>query len=259
MVCKQMKIILRVVLFFTLLSTSSLFSVDPNKRMTQYDITVYTAKDGLPMNSLKKVFQDSRDYIWIGTQEGLVRFDGEEFKLYDKSKYPGLTCNFIMDIAEDSTGNLWLATWGGGISCFDGANFVMFDTTKGLVHNIVNKIFIAKDSTIWAGTENGLSRFKNGQFKNYGMSDGLCGMDIRAILEDRQGNIIIGCSCLDFNIVRNDSIIIIDFENSAHSLHENSSGEIIIGTLYGELFGYKNGKLFAVSLFYCCSPSIHHP
>jgi len=63
-----------------------LFALDPHKRITQYDIKVYTAKDGLPMNSLKKVFQDSRGYIWIGTQEGLVRFDGVEFKLYDKSK-----------------------------------------------------------------------------------------------------------------------------------------------------------------------------
>lgn len=97
-----------IYLISNLILSFPLFGLDPHKRITQYDIKVYTAKDGLPMNSLKKVFQDSRGYIWIGTQEGLVRFDGLEFKTYDRSQYPGLECNFIMDIAEDATGNLWL-------------------------------------------------------------------------------------------------------------------------------------------------------
>ncbi|HOC90710.1 MAG TPA: hypothetical protein PKI90_14285, partial [bacterium] len=54
-------------------------ALDPHRLISQYDIRLYTAKDGLPMNSVKKVFQDSRGFIWIGTQEGLVRFDGINF------------------------------------------------------------------------------------------------------------------------------------------------------------------------------------
>jgi len=134
-------------LIWNLIFSPHLFALDPHKRITQYDIRVYKTEHGLPMNSLKKVFQDSRGYIWIGTQEGLVRFDGVEFKLYDKSQYPGLHSNFICDIAEDSNGNLWLATYGGGISCFDGFSITTYDTSDGLVHNCVNKIIVGKDNS----------------------------------------------------------------------------------------------------------------
>ncbi|RPH96701.1 MAG: hypothetical protein EHM72_14340, partial [Calditrichaeota bacterium] len=107
--------ILLVVIVLMFHSTALLFALDPHKRITQYDMRIYTAKDGLPMNSLKKVFQDSKGYIWIGSQEGLVRFDGAEFHIFNKSKYPNLKSNWIWDIDEDSQGNLWLATNGGGV------------------------------------------------------------------------------------------------------------------------------------------------
>ena len=64
----------------------SVKALDPQKRITQYDIKNYTVKDGLPMNACNDIFQDSRGYIWIATQEGLVRWDGSDFKLFDKSK-----------------------------------------------------------------------------------------------------------------------------------------------------------------------------
>ncbi len=236
-----------IFLISILIFSTHSFALDPNKRITQYDIKVYTAKDGLPMNSLKKVFQASRGYIWIGTQEGLVRFDGVEFKTYDKSKYPGLTCNFIMDITEDSNGNLWLATQGGGISCFDGFKFTTYDTSDGLANNIVNKIVIGKDGTIWAGTENGLSRFKDDQFENYTKDDGLCGNNIQAILEDRYGNIFVGASGSDFNMIKNE--LIITFNLSGHgimSLFERYTGEIILGTSLGQVFYFKNGELYPI-------------
>jgi len=155
------KIGLACILVLSLLIAPS-FALDPNKLITQYDLRVYTAKDGLPMNSVKKVFQDSRGYIWVGTQEGLVRFDGAEFRLYDKSRYPGLRSNFIWDIAEDRAGNLWLATQGGGISRFDGTQFTSYDTADGLANNVVNQIIMAEDGSLLIATENGLSRFKEG-------------------------------------------------------------------------------------------------
>ncbi|MFZ5517962.1 MAG: ligand-binding sensor domain-containing protein [Candidatus Zhuqueibacterota bacterium] len=100
---------------------------------------------------------------WIGTQEGLVRFDGVEFKTYDKSQYPGLNNNFIWDIDEDNHGNLWLATAGGGVSCFDEFKFTYYDTSDGLANNYANTILAAKDGTIWIGTEDGLNRLKDGR------------------------------------------------------------------------------------------------
>lgn len=233
-----------ILLIWHLILVPHLFALDPHKRITQYDIKVYTTRDGLPMNSLKKVFQDSRGYIWIGTQEGLVRFDGVEFKTYNKSMYPGLKSNFILDIDEDADGNLWLATSGGGMSRFDGFKFTMYDTTDGLAHNIVNKIIVGKDGTIWAGTENGLSRFKNGQFINFTKDDGLCGNNIQAIFEDRNGNLFIGYSIPGLNMIINGSIITFNLAYRILSLCERYSGDIILGVETGVAYSFNAGMLY---------------
>ena len=72
------------------------------------DIRAYQAKHGLPSNAAKDVFQDSRGYIWIVGQEGLIRFDGARFVRFEKSKYPSLREDFIWDIEEGWMGRLWL-------------------------------------------------------------------------------------------------------------------------------------------------------
>ncbi len=184
---------LRLLLLSSLLASCS-FALDPDKLITQYDIRVYTAKDGLPMNSVKKVFQDSRGYIWIGTQEGLARFDGAEFRVYDKSRYPGLRSNFIWDIAEDRSGNLWLATQGGGISRFDGTRFTSYDTADGLAHNVVNQILLAADGSLLFATENGLSRFREGRLSSYHFPNDTGANDVRALLQDPDGTLFVGRS-----------------------------------------------------------------
>lgn len=246
MVTKRIKILSRfflfVVVFFTF--TSRLYSLDPNKRLTQYDITVYTAKDGLPMNSLKKVFQDSRGYIWIGTQEGLVRFDGVEFKTYDKSQYPGLNNNFIWDIDEDNHGNIWLGTAGGGVSCFDGLKFTSYDTSDGLCNNYVNKILAAKDGTIWIGTHGGLSKFKNGEFYSFAERNSMKGRNIYSILENSKGQIVLGNSGRTLSVLDHESFKHYYSEPyRIYSMLQMKSGEIILGTDYGNIFTFSDSKI----------------
>jgi ligand-binding sensor domain-containing protein len=112
--------------------SSPLFALDPRKRITQYDMRLYQAEHGLPMNDIKGVFQDSKGYIWLGCQEGLVRFDGVRFVLFDKKNLPGLR-EYLFGILRKTGGNLWLATNGGGVSCFNGKSIIAtYDTADGL-------------------------------------------------------------------------------------------------------------------------------
>jgi len=71
----------------------------------EYPYINYTTKDGLPSNETFCVLQDSRGYIWIGTDRGLVKYDGYEFKTY--TTLDGLTDNVILAINEDDKGNIW--------------------------------------------------------------------------------------------------------------------------------------------------------
>ena len=119
--CRSLKIIFflcRVVLFL-LFFTSDLFAQNYYSRN-------FTMDDGLPSNTVRSVFKDSRQIMWIGTSAGLCRYTGREFKVYNSAD--GLGAENIFDITEDGEGNLWIAGMAGGISKFDGKKFVNYTT-----------------------------------------------------------------------------------------------------------------------------------
>src|SRR4026209_2472305 len=76
---------------------------------------------GLSQSSVVSIFQDSRGFMWFGTRDGLNKYDGYKFSVYKYNAENGnsLGNNIIKSIAEDDQGNLWLATWGGGLNRFD--------------------------------------------------------------------------------------------------------------------------------------------
>ena len=74
----------------------------------------YTVNDGLPHNVCYKIMQDSKGFIWIGTDDGLVKFDGKAFKVYNLAK--GLPINYAIAIKERPDDSYWVGTWGGGMA-----------------------------------------------------------------------------------------------------------------------------------------------
>ena len=77
--------------------------------------------DGLSQSNVLCIFQDSRGFMWFGTQAGLNKYDGYKFTVYKNDPYNknSLSHNFIGDIIEDREGNLWMAIRGGGINKFN--------------------------------------------------------------------------------------------------------------------------------------------
>src|SRR5450432_505718 len=76
---------------------------------------------GLSQSTVVSIFQDSRGFMWFGTNDGLNKYDGYKFTVYkyNAADENSLTNNNIQSITEDTDGNLWLATWGGGLNRFD--------------------------------------------------------------------------------------------------------------------------------------------
>ena len=77
-----------------------------------YMFSNLTVSDGLTQGTINVVYQDSEGYIWIGTQDGLNRYNGYDFKEFNKSvnKKNSLVSGYIMSITEDKKGNLWVGT-----------------------------------------------------------------------------------------------------------------------------------------------------
>lgn len=103
----------------------------------QYHLKNYSINDGLAGISVTCMLQDSRGYIWIGTQDGgISRFDGNTFENYDKRD--GIGDDAINCLFEDKLGNIWIGTEKNGITKFNGYEFIQYN--KSTVKNI-DKIF----------------------------------------------------------------------------------------------------------------------
>jgi signal transduction histidine kinase/ligand-binding sensor domain-containing protein/DNA-binding response OmpR family regulator len=117
-------------------------------------------EQGLSQSNAICIFQDSRGFMWIGTRDGLNKYDGYKITVYRNNISDSLSIsnNVINDIAEDKDGNLWIATWG-GINVFDRKKeifrcFRNDPVRRGsLSNNLVNAVFIDDDEKIWLGLE----------------------------------------------------------------------------------------------------------
>ncbi|MFB9076346.1 histidine kinase [Flavobacterium procerum] len=114
----------------------------------------YTTTDGLPNNAVRALFIDSKNILWIGTENGVSRMENGMFTNIDESH--GLGHNSCWDINEDSDGNIWFASYSGGITKFDGEKFTVFNKNQKLPNDRVRKLLPFKNK-IYAGTELGVA------------------------------------------------------------------------------------------------------
>jgi len=114
----------------------------------------YTTADGLPNNAVRALFMDSEDALWIGTENGVSRFADGTF--HSLATQDGLGFNNCWDITQDDKDNMWFASYGGGVTCFNGKRFTVFNTKNGLACNKVRKLFY-HDHKMYVGTELGVS------------------------------------------------------------------------------------------------------
>ncbi len=126
-------------------------------------LSYWSTDHGLSNNWISDIFQDSRGFIWIGTQDGVNRFDGYEFRNFknDPNNENSLAGNWVRTIAEDQDGHLWFGTYGGGLARFDPftEKFTryLFDKNKdsSIPDNEIYKVVCGADRRVWVGTIGG--------------------------------------------------------------------------------------------------------
>lgn len=105
----------------------------------KYFFDNYSNKQGLSEQKVYKLLQDSKDYIWLGTANGLSRFDGKKFDNF--TSRDNLASGGVKSIFEDSSGYIWFGHLNGGISRYNGQKFeqMIFDslTINGDITSIV--------------------------------------------------------------------------------------------------------------------------
>ena len=168
-----MRLILCFILSFSCIGITIAQSI-PSKNIT--------INDGLPSNSIKCFFKDSRGYLWIGTDAGLCRYDGKNMKVYNESN--GLKYTQVWSIIEDKKHNLWFSVYGSGLAKFDGKKFTYFNKKNGLINNNIRKVhYSKKNDCLILATENGVSIFDGNKFKSFQKKNGINGFQIVGIDE----------------------------------------------------------------------------
>ncbi len=121
----------------------------------QYSPSVnYTTAEGLTNNAVRSLFIDKGNRLWIGTENGISRFENGAFFTLDESY--GLGHNSCWDISQDGKGNMWFASYGGGVSKFDGKKFTVFTSKNGLPADKTRKVYPFKNK-VYVGTEQGIA------------------------------------------------------------------------------------------------------
>jgi len=98
----------------------------------QYSFDSWTTDNGLPQNSIYSIIQTRDGYLWMTTFDGLVRFDGVQFKVFDKSNTKGLGTNRFTALYEDKDGTLWVGTNDGGLTRYRDGVFTSYTVADGV-------------------------------------------------------------------------------------------------------------------------------
>lgn len=123
-------------------------ALDPSKNLGQFVHRRYDMADGLPQNSVEALYQSRDGFLWLGTQDGLVRFDGSRFRVYNNLTRRDMPENLIKAIAEDGSGDLVLGT-GGGVLRFDGRRFQRLPEWDGIAGRVVASLATDAMDRLW--------------------------------------------------------------------------------------------------------------
>ena len=123
-----------------------------------------SVNEGLSQSTGRVILQDQKGFIWIGTQDGLNKYDGYSFKVYNNNPLDSnsLADNFINHMCEDHNGIIWIGYNGGGLDRFDPSTemFTHFNHVPGdpssLSDDIVLHIYEDREGILWIGTNNGI-------------------------------------------------------------------------------------------------------
>ena len=116
----------------------------------QYRVDAWTTEQGLPQNIVRAVHSGRDGYLWLTTLDGLVRFDGFRFTLFDRANTEGIGSNRFTPFLEAPDGAFWLGTENGGITRYSQGRFTTYTTREGLTSNAVSGITADEQGRIWA-------------------------------------------------------------------------------------------------------------
>jgi ligand-binding sensor domain-containing protein/signal transduction histidine kinase len=225
-----------LIFLLLLVWSGNALALDSRRELSQLSHDVWLTENGLPQNTVHSIAQTPDGYVWIGTEEGLARFDGIRFTVFDKQKIPELKSNYIRALLVDKQGALWIGTAEGLVRMQDG-KFTTFTTGEGLPGNTIQALCEDRKGNLWIATANGLGLFKEGAVVACTTKQKWIGGSIQALFEDAEGALWIatpyGLGKLKDDKSSNYTVRDGLASNSVRSIQQDQAGRLWFGTLGG--------------------------
>lgn len=221
--------------------------LDPQKAITQYTQDVWGADAGLNNNSVTAIAQSQDGYLWLGTEEGLARFDGVKFTVFNRQNTPGMQSNQISALLADTHGNLWIGTDGGGLTRLKNGKFTTYTTRDALSNNVILSLYEDRTGVLWIGTNGGgLCRFENEVFTKHPLGSRLPDAAVFSISGGRDASLWIGTHAGLAHLVNGKTTIFTKkdglADNYVKSVVVDRRGDLWVGTNGGGLSRLVNGR-----------------
>ena len=197
----------------------------------------YTNEDGLAQSTVNSIIQDNQGYIWLGTQEGLHKFDGYSFEIFkhDPENVKSLSNSYIRNIAQDNNGIFWVGTESGGVNLFDPKTekFKRLKVHDVLARGQIKSLAIDKENNVWIGSgQKGLIKYqaKDSTIIEYGHEEGIGATTINKIIINKRGDILVGSQGKGLFVLQKNHKT---FDNFQSNKKDNGS---IPGNLVNDIF-----------------------
>jgi ligand-binding sensor domain-containing protein/signal transduction histidine kinase/CheY-like chemotaxis protein len=228
---------------------SGAFALDPGRMLTQSRLSAWTNEAGLPQTTINTLIQTRDGYLWMGTEEGLVRFDGVRFVVKDHHNAPALRTSFVSSLYEAADGTLWIGTYGGGIVRLRAGKTEPFHPEQ-LGSDRIREFHPAGEGVIFIATAGGgLLRIDGETVTRFTTRDGLPSDRIWTIADDPSGGLWIathGGGVVLWHAGRVQERITTQEglpNNVARALLRDPDGTLWIGTDGGGLVAWRKGAI----------------
>jgi ligand-binding sensor domain-containing protein len=182
--------------FLSLLASTSLFGLNSGPSISQFMHTAWTAKDGAP-SGVVALAQTTDGFLWLGTADGLYRFDGVTFERYESPSWAAFPSRRANRLLASPNGDLWIGFFG-VISVLRNGSFRNYTAADGVPAGMVMGLAQDREGTIWAGTSAGLARLEGNRWREVGRDWGFPGKHTNAVFVDRNGTLWVATDTIVF-------------------------------------------------------------
>jgi signal transduction histidine kinase/ligand-binding sensor domain-containing protein/DNA-binding response OmpR family regulator len=146
----------------TILVCVPAWGLDPRQALTQFGHDVWTTSNGLPHDSVRAIAQTAEGYLWFATAEGLARFDGVDFTVFNESNTPLFKRNTAISLQAAPDGSLWIGTGNGALLHYRNGDFEKAGDS-GLANASIRALLVDSRGVLWIAGDGGAARLDGGR------------------------------------------------------------------------------------------------